>query len=340
MDMTTRYLGLTLDHPIVASASPLSSTLDGIRRLEDAGAAAVIMPSLFEERIQRERDAMQGLSEVGADSNAEVAGGYFPVASMDDGVGIGGDETLELIRRARESCSIPVIPSLNGVTARGWTQYAKVMEEAGAPAIELNVYYVAADLDETGEAVEARVESILASVRREVSIPVAVKLGPYFSAPGNMARRLVNAGAGGLVLFNRFYQPEIDLQAMRALPTLDLSTSAEARLPLRWIGILYGHLNGASIAATTGVQGAEDAMKFILVGADVVMTASALLRYGPGHMKTLVTGLRAFLEVGGYDTIDQARGALSHKSVSDTAAYERANYLQVLDSFRPSDYSP
>ncbi|KAA5606013.1 dihydroorotate dehydrogenase-like protein [Roseospira marina] len=339
MDMTTRYLGLTLDHPIVASASPLSGTLDGIRRLEDAGAAAVILPSLFEERIQREREAMHGLSEVGAESHAEVSGGYFPAASMDD-VGIGGDETLDLIRRARESCAIPVIPSLNGVSPRGWTQYARMMEEAGAPALELNVYYVAADLDESGAAVEARVESILQSVRQEVSIPVAVKLGPYFSAPGHMARRLVAAGASGLVLFNRFYQPEIDLQAMRALPTLDLSTSAEARLPLRWIGILYGHLDGASIAATTGVQGAEDAMKFILVGADVVMTASALLRYGPAHMKTLVSGLRAFLEVGGYDSIDQARGALSHRAVADTAAYERANYLQVLDSFRPSDYAP
>ncbi|MQX38301.1 dihydroorotate dehydrogenase-like protein [Roseospira navarrensis] len=339
MDMTTRYLGLTLAHPIVASASPLSGTLDGIRRLEDAGAAAVVMPSLFEERIQREREALHGLAEVGAESHAEVAGGYFPAASMDD-IGIGGDETLDLIRRARESCDIPVIPSLNGISARGWTEYARMMQEAGAPAIELNVYYVAADLDETGAAVEARVESILQSVKSEVSIPVAVKLGPYYSAPGHMARRLVAAGADGLVLFNRFYQPEIDLQAMRALPTLDLSTSAEARLPLRWIGILYGHLGGASMAATTGVQGAEDAMKFILVGSDVVMTASALLRYGPAHMKTLVTGLRAFLEVGGYDTVDQARGALSHKAVADTAAYERANYLQVLDSFQQADYTP
>ncbi|MBB4286169.1 dihydroorotate dehydrogenase-like protein [Roseospira goensis] len=339
MDMTTRYLGLTLEHPVVASASPLSGTLDGIRRLEDAGAAAVVLPSLFEERIQREREAMQGLSEVGAESHAEVPGGYFPSASLET-IGIGGEETLELIRRARESCDIPVIPSLNGTTARGWTHYAKLMQQAGAPAIELNIYYVAADLDESGQQVEDRVVGILEMVQSEVSVPVAVKLGPFFSAPGHMVRRLVETGAGGLVLFNRFYQPEIDLQAMRALPTLDLSTSAEARLPLRWVGILHGHVDGAAIAATTGVQGAEDVMKFILAGADVVMTASALLRYGPAHMKTLVTGLRAFLEVGGYETVDQARGALSHKAIGDTAAYERANYLQVLDSFRTADFHP
>ncbi|SDE18139.1 dihydroorotate dehydrogenase-like protein [Rhodospira trueperi] len=339
MDMTTRYLGLTLDHPVVASASPLSGTLDGIRRLEDAGAAAVVMPSLFEERIQREREAMTGLSEVGAESHAEVPGGYFPAASLDT-IGIGGEETLELIRRAREACDIPVIPSLNGITTRGWTHYAKLMQQAGAPAIELNVYYVAADLSESGAQVEDRVVGILDLVCKEVSVPVAVKLGPFFSAPGHLARRLVTAGAGGLVLFNRFYQPEIDLQAMRALPSLDLSTAAETRLPLRWVGILYGHLDDASLAATSGVQGAEDVMKFILAGADVTMTASALLRYGAGHMKTLVTGLRAFLEVGGYETVAQARGALSHKAVGDTAAYERANYLQVLDSFRAADFSP
>jgi len=339
MDMTTRYLGLTLDHPVVASASPLSGSLDGIRRLEDAGAAAVVMPSLFEERIEHERAAMQGLSEVGAESHAEVPGGYFPAASM-DGIGIGGEETLELIRRAREACDIPVIPSLNGTTDHGWTHYAMLMQEAGASALELNVYYIAADPEETGASVEDRICRILRTVKAEVSIPVAVKLGPFFSAPGNMARRLVADGADGLVLFNRFYQPEIDLQAMRALPTLDLSTSAESRLPLRWIGILHGQTDGAHIAATTGVQGAEDVMKYILVGADVVMTASALLRYGTEHMRTLVSGLRAFLEVGGYETIGQARGALSHRAVSDTAAYERANYLQVLDSFRPAEFNP
>ena len=255
-------------------------------------------------------------------------------------IGIGGEETLELIRRAREACDIPVIPSLNGTTDQGWTHYAMLMQEAGACALELNVYYVAADLDESGAAVEERIGRIVRAVKSNVSIPVAVKLGPFFSAPGHMARRLVADGADGLVLFNRFYQPEIDLQAMRALPTLDLSTSAESRLPLRWVGILHGHTEGASIAATTGVQGAEDVMKFILAGADTVMTASALLRYGTDHMRTLVSGLRAFLEVGGYESVSEARGSLSHKTVADTAAYERANYLQVLDSFRTADFNP
>jgi len=339
MDMRCRYLGLSLDHPVVASASPLSGTLDGIRRLEDAGAAAIIMPSLFEERILQEREALHGLSEVGAESHAEVPGGYFPQASMNR-IGLGGEQMLEMIRRSRESCSVPVIPSLNGVTAHGWTQYAKLMEQAGAPAIELNVYYVAADPEETGSDVENRVEQILTSVKREVSIPVSVKLGPFYSAPGNMARRLVSAGADGLVLFNRFYQPEIDLQAMRALPTLDLSTAGEARLPLRWIGILHGNLGQASIAASTGVEGPEDVMKYILTGADVVMTTSSLLRYGPEHLSTLVSGLRAFLEVGGYDSVGQARGALSHRDCGNPAAYERANYLQVLDSFQLSDFAP
>ncbi|MBB4265754.1 dihydroorotate dehydrogenase-like protein [Roseospira visakhapatnamensis] len=339
MDMRCRYLGLSLEHPVVASASPLSGTLDGIRRLEDAGAAAVIMPSLFEERIVQEREALHGLAEVGAESHAEVPGGYFPPTSMSR-IGMGGEQTLELIRRTRESCGIPVIPSLNGVTTRGWIHYATLMEQAGAPAIELNVYYVAADLNETGAEVENRVEGILTSVRREVAVPVSVKLGPYYSAPGNVARRLVTAGAEGLVLFNRFYQPEIDLQAMRALPTLDLSTASEARLPLRWIGILYGTLDQASLAASTGVEGPEDVMKYILAGADVVMTTSSLLRYGPQHLTTLVSGLRAFLEVGGYESVAHARGALSHRDCGSPAAYERANYLQVLDSFRPGTVAP
>jgi len=339
MDMRCRYLGLSLEHPVVASASPLSGTLDGIRRLEDAGAAAIVMPSLFEERILQEREAIHGLSEVGAESHAEVAGGYFPPTSMNR-IGIGGEQMLDLIRRARESCAVPVIPSLNGVTPRGWIHYATLMEQAGAPAIELNVYYVAADSEETGAEVEQRVEQILHSVKAEVSIPVAVKLGPFYSAPGNMARRLVGAGADGLVLFNRFYQPEIDLQAMRALPTLDLSVASEARLPLRWIGILFGTLGKASIGASTGVEGPEDVMKYILAGADVVMTTSSLLRYGPQHVTTLVSGLRAFLEVGGYESVAHARGALSHRDCGNPAAYERANYLQVLDSFRPGMAEP
>lgn len=329
LDLTTRYLGLKLRHPIVASASPISKTLDGMRRLEDAGAAAIVMASLFEEQILQERQAFEHLLGAGADSFAEALG-YFPRI---DEYEVGPDTYLELIRRAKEALDVPVIASLNGVTDTGWTRHARLIEEAGADALELNIFHIPADIETPAHTVEARYVDVVRAVRAHIRIPLAVKLGPFFSSFGPMAGSLVEAGADGLVLFNRFYQPDIDLDALEVSPGLELSAPGEIRLPLLWIALLHGRLP-VSLAATTGVQSAAEVVKYLLAGADVVMTTSALLRFGVDYLYTLVSGLRDWLAEHEFGTVDEIRGWMSHSRVPDPTAFERANYIRVLQAWK------
>ena len=329
-DLRTTYLGLPLAHPVVASAGPLSHDLDGIRRLEDGGASAIVLFSLFEEQIERENAALATLTAAGAESTGEV-GSYFP--ALGDFVA-GPDAYLDLVRRARQSVSVPVIASLNGLTATGWVDYARLMHEAGASAIELNLFHIPADPLATGCDVERRYEETVAAVCGAVPIPVAVKLSPFFSATGEMARRFVAAGARGLVLFNRFYQPDFDLDRLEVTPTVDLSSPAEIRLPLLWLAILHGRVD-ASLAATTGVHTATEVAKYLLAGADVTMTTSALLKHGHAHASALVAGLSAWLDRKGFASVAQIKGSMSQQRVADPTAFERANYLKVLQSWRP-----
>jgi len=330
-DLRTTYMGLELAHPIVASASPLSKDLDGIKRLEDSGAAAVVMFSLFEEQIRREAAAVEHFTELGTESFAESLS-YFPEIPE---FKIGPDRYLDLVRRAREAVNVPVIASLNGTTREGWVDYAKLLQQAGASALELNVYFVAADLEMTGRDVEDRYVDVLRAVKAEVSIPVAIKVGPFFSAFGNMAKRLDEAGADGLVMFNRFYQPDLDVERREVAPTLKLSTPEEIRLPLMWLGILFGRLK-ASLAATTGVETALEVQKYLMAGADVVMTTSALLRHGPAHLGVLLAGLREWLSSHGYASAAQVRGSMSHRRVTDPSAFERANYVRLIEAYDSS----
>ncbi|MDZ7779824.1 MAG: dihydroorotate dehydrogenase-like protein [Gemmatimonadota bacterium] len=329
MELKTRYLGLELEHPVVASASPLSQKLEGIRALEDGGASAVVLFSLFEEQIRHEAAAYEHLTRVGTESFGEALS-YFP--EVDD-YQVGPQEYLELIRRAREAVSIPVIGSLNGVTPSGWIEYAGLIEEAGASALELNIFHIPADLDESGRDVEARYEEIVHRVKTTVSIPLAVKLGPYFSATGDMARRLTAAGADALVLFNRFYQPDFDLDNLAVSPDLELSSASEIRLPLLWIGVLKGRIS-VDLAATTGVERGREVMKYLLAGADAVMTTSSLLRHGPEHARTLVRELVEWMEQTGYESVEQMKGAMSQERVADPTAFERANYVRALQEYR------
>ncbi len=328
MKLNTKYLGLTLKHPIVASAGPISQTLDGIRQLEDANAAAIVMFSLFEEQIRHENAMAEALLSAGTESFGESLS-YFPEVASGD---VGPYEYLDLVRSAVEACDVPIIASLNGVSNEGWIDYAKLLQQAGASAIELNVYYIPASLEETGAEVEQRYIDVVSSVKTAVDIPVAVKLNPYFSAFGAMAKQLSDAGADGMVLFNRFYRPDFDLDALDVAPTLELSQPSEIRLPLLWIAVLSGRVD-ASIAATTGVQTAEQVIKYLLAGADVVMTTSSLLSNGPSYLAELVEGLTDWMAAKGYDHIDQLRGAMSQRHVTDPAAFERANYIRVLKSY-------
>jgi dihydroorotate dehydrogenase (fumarate) len=328
-DLATTYLGLGLKHPVVASAGPLSRTLDGIRRLEDAGAAAIVLFSLFEEQIRRENAATEHLIGLGTESFPEALS-YFP--ALED-YEVGPEPYLELIRRAREAAEIPIIASLNGTTPEGWLDYARQIEQAGASALELNVYYIPADLGASGGEVEELYRRVLRAVRVAVRIPVAMKLSPFFSAPGEMAQSLVASGADGLVLFNRFYQPDFDLDTLEVAPTLELSRPEEIRLPLLWLAILHGRVD-ASLAASTGVHSAREVVKYLLAGADAVMTTSALLQHGPGHLTTLVDGLRQWLEQRGYASVEQMKGSMSQQSVADPTAFERANYIRTLASFQ------
>jgi dihydroorotate dehydrogenase (fumarate) len=332
MDLRTTYMGIELKHPIVASASPLSEKLDNIKRMEDAGAAAVVLFSLFEEQIKHEIAAIEYLITSGAESYAESLS-YFP--DFED-YETGPDEYLNLVRQATEAVDIPVIGSLNGITNEGWVNTARMMQDAGASAIELNTFYIPAHLYMTGREVEQRYIEVLKAVKESVTIPVALKLSPFFSAIGNMARQFDEAGADALVLFNRFYQPDFDLDKMEVVPDLELSTPPEIRLPLLWIAVLYGRIN-ASIAATRGVHSPVEVVKYLLAGADVVMTTSGLLRHGIGFLTTLVDGLQAWMEEKQYSSVAQMRGSMSQANCLDPSAFERANYIKILESYAP-DY--
>lgn len=331
MNLTTRYLGLDLKNPLVAGASPLTRELDNIRRLEDSGAGAVVLPSIFEEQIEQERQLIEHMDAVGADSYGEALT-YFPALPV---FGAGPDRYLEVLRGAVAAVDIPVIASLNGATDHGWVKFARQIEEAGADALELNIYMVPTDPHMSGQDVEDHYVSILKAVKHTVRIPVAVKLSPYFSATAHMATRLVDAGADGLVLFNRFYQPDMDLGLLELQPNLQLSSAQEIRLPLLWIGVLSGQIQ-ASLGASTGVESADEVIKYLLAGADIVMTTSALLRHGPGHMKALLNGLEAWLAARDLDTLKSVRGRLSQRNVPDPTAFARANYIRILQSYSSS----
>ncbi|HEU4897956.1 MAG TPA: dihydroorotate dehydrogenase-like protein [Actinomycetota bacterium] len=322
-DLHTRYLGLDLRSPLVASASPLTGTLDGLRRLEAAGAAAVVLPSLFEEQLTLEGNHIRRLLEAGAVS--------LSAALALDEYNAGPYGYLTLVEKAKASLEVPVVASLNGVTPGGWVEHAALLEEAGADALELNVYYVSSSPRLGGSEVERRFLELVGSVRQTISIPLAVKLSPYFSSVANLAHQLVQAGADGLVLFNRFYQPDLDLDSLEVTPQLVLSTSEELRLPLRWIAILYREVP-AALAASTGVHTAADAVKVLMAGADVAMMTSALLRHGPEHLRAVEAGLQDWLEDHGMQTVGHLRGMRSQRSVPDPAAWERANYITMLSS--------
>jgi dihydroorotate dehydrogenase (fumarate) len=324
MDLATTYLGLDLRNPLIASASLLTGTLDGLRRLEDAGAAAVVLPSLFEEQIEAEAFARDRLDDLAA--GFAEANGFFPAGSLPDR---GPQHQLDLIARARAALAIPVIASLNGTTDTGWTNYARLAEQAGAQAIELNVYLPAMDPTLDAAAVEQRHVDVLAAVKRAVRVPVAMKLGAGFSAPGAMIRRLDAAGADGFVLFNRFYQPDIDLVTLRLWRHPALSTKVEIRPGLLWIAALAGTLR-AAIAAGSGVEGAEEVVKYLLVGADVVMTTSALLRHGPGHLRSLLEGLARWGEARDFASLADLRGRMSRGRGGWPSDDGRGDYIGVL----------
>jgi len=327
-NLQTRYLGLELKNPLVPSASTISSRIDNLKRLQDAGAAAVVFQSLFEEQIVHEELETHRVLERGTYSFSEA---MTLMPEMEE-YKAGPDEYLRRIELAKKELEIPVIGSLNGVSEGGWVRYAKLIEDAGADALELNVYFIAADPDLTADDVEALYVNLVAAVRSAVSIPLAVKVGPFFSSMGHMARRLVGAGANGLVLFNRFFQPDIDLDTLEVDPTLHLSTSEELRLPLRWIAILRGRIE-CSLAATSGVHTWEDAVKLLLAGADVTMMASALFKHGPEHLAKVLEGVQRWLDEHEYDSVEQMKGSVSQINVPDPVAFARSNYMQMLVDF-------
>ena len=332
MSLATKYLGLELSNPLVASASPLNNKLDNIRRLEDAGAGAIVLPSLFQEQIEAETEARISLMEAYADSSPE-ARSYFH-ASVGGPYGLRPDRYLDLVRRASEAVAIPVIASLNGCSRAGWIDHARLLEEAGAAAIELNLYHIPADLFESGRDVEARYTAIVHAVHRSITLPVAVKLTPYVSSPGDFAMTLVEAGASGLVLFNRVLAPDIDLTRMQLVDTLTLSDASDMRQPMLWISLLAGR-SKASLAASGGVSTVDDMVKYLLAGADVVMTTSALLRHDIEYMTTLVGGLRRWMEEREITSLDDVRGMMSRRQSVACDVYTRANYLRILESYTP-----
>ena len=328
MQLETTYMGLDLKNPLVASASPLSRNLDNIKAMEDAGAAAVVMFSLFEEQLRHESEELDHLLHSGAESFAESLS-YFPETEDYE---VGPDSYLDLIKKAREATDIPIIASLNGVSNEGWVNFSKKMEEAGASGIELNIYYIPADMLVSSKKLEKNYINVIKAVKSSVSIPVAVKLSPFFSSMGHMGKKIDDAGADALVLFNRFYQPDVDLSKLEILPRLELSQAHEIRLPLLWIAILYENVK-ASLAASRGVETADEVIKYIMAGADVVMTTSSILQKGIGHLSVLLKDLEAWMERKGYESVQQMRGCMSQKKVSVPAEYERANYIKVLESY-------
>lgn len=330
MDLTTTYMGLALKNPIVASSSPLSHYVENIRRLEDAGAAAVVMHSLFEEQITLESHQLDHYLSYGTDSFSEALS-YFPDM---ESYNVGPEKYLNLISQAKQAVNVPIIGSLNGVSSGGWIEYAKEIQQAGADALELNVYYIPTNTTVTGAEVEQMYLDILTDVKTSVSIPVAMKLSPFLSSTANMAHRLAEAGANALVLFNRFYQPDLDIEDLEVVPRLVLSKSRELHLPLRWVAILYGRVP-VDLAITSGVHSHVDVLKGLMAGAKVTMMTSAVLRKGPGRISKILKRLNKWMEEHEYASVTQMQGSMSQQSVAEPAAFERANYMKVLQSWQP-----
>jgi dihydroorotate dehydrogenase (fumarate) len=330
MDLATTYLGMKLRSPLVPSASPLSEELDNIKRMEDAGAAAVVLHSLFEEQLRLETYELNHHLTYGTESFPEALT-YFP---QPEEFHLGPDAYLEHIRRAKRAVHIPIIASLNGSTVGGWIDFARLIQQAGADALELNVYDIPTHMNVAGAEIEQRYVEVLKAVKAAVKIPVAIKLSPFFSNFANMAHRLDEAGADALVLFNRFYQPDIDLENLEIRPNVLLSTPHALRLPLTWIGILYGRLR-ADLAATSGVHAATDVVKMLMVGANVTMMASALLRHGVDHMRRLEQDLKQWMQQNEYESVRQMQGSMSQKNCPDPSAFERAQYMKALQSYKP-----
>ncbi|TVQ89001.1 MAG: dihydroorotate dehydrogenase-like protein [Chromatiaceae bacterium] len=330
MDLTTQYLGFTLKNPLVPSASPLSKSVDQAKELEDNGASALIMYSLFEEAITAETETMNRFLHQQDTGFAEADEGFLP-DWQDFSTGL--DQYLENLRRLKETLDIPVIASLNGVTPGGWINHAKELQQAGADALELNVYYVAGDIDLSGAEVEERYLEILRLLKGNISIPINMKLSPSFSSVGNMARRLAGAGADGVALFNRFYQPDINTDSLRLQPSLHPSTSAEALLAMRWIAILYGRIDGLSLGATGGIHTADDTIKLLLAGSDVVHLCSTLLKNGPAQIARILKGLTNWMEEQSFESVADLRGRVSALTIANPAEFERANYVNILDSY-------
>jgi len=328
IDLRTKYLGMELKNPLVVSACPLTQKVDSLRRLEQAGAAAAVLPSLFEEQIEHEEVSMSDVQDFGTESFAESLT-YFPEPGD---YRTGPQAYLESIAAAKRAVSIPVIASLNGSSTGGWLRYATMMQDAGADALELNVYFVAADLELTSRDVESRYLDLVMAVKESVSIPLAVKVGPYFSSMGNMARRLADAGADGLVLFNRFIQPDIDLEDLETSSKLVLSSPYELLVPLRWIAILHNRVS-ASLACTSGIHDASGMLKALLVGADVGMVASVLYKKGIEQVKAILDGVTEWMEEKEYQSVEQLRGSMSRENCPDPAAFQRGNYMKALTSF-------
>jgi dihydroorotate dehydrogenase (fumarate) len=329
MKMHTTYMGLNLDSPIIVSACTLSEQTDNIIKMEDNGAGAVVMFSLFEEQIRKEEARFKGVMSETTYAFPEALD-YFP--DLDD-FSVGSDDYMENIRKAKERVNIPIIGSLNGITNEGWIDYSKMMEQAGADGIEVNIFFIPGDITMSSSEVEHRYLNIIDSIKQTVKIPVAVKLNPYFSAIGNMSLRMKNAGADALVLFNRFYQPDFDINELTIKTDLHFSESNEIRLPLLWIALLYGKIN-LSLAATTGVQSAIEVIKYILAGADVVMTASSLYKNGIPYLRTMNKELQDWMYMMGFDDINSFKGSMSQQHISDPTAYERANYIKILEGVK------
>jgi len=329
MDLTTTYLGMNLKNPIVPSASPLSRDIGHIKEMEDAGAAAVVLYSLFEEQITHEALELYFHTVTHQESYAEATS-YFPETEI---YNMGPEEYLEHIRKAKEAVQIPVIASLNGVTPGGWTDYARKIEQAGADALELNVYMLATDVNKSSQDIEKTYIEILKLVKSTIKIPVTMKLSPYFSSLAGFAKNLDDAGADGLLLFNRFYQPDIDLETLEVVPNVLLSNPQSMRLPLRWIAILYGRIK-ADLAATSGIHSAEDVIKMVMVGAKITEMFAALHQYGIGHIRNVLRDIKTWMIDHEYESFDQMRGSMSHRSAANPAAFERANYMRALSSIK------
>jgi dihydroorotate dehydrogenase (fumarate) len=328
IDLTTTYLGLELKNPLVASSSPLSKRVDTVKKMEDAGISAVVMYSLFEEQITHESKALNHFLELGTNSFAEAIT-YFPDLEK---YNIGPEEYLDLIQKIKKSVSMPVIGSLNGISSGGWVDYAKKIEQAGADALELNMYYIPTDLNLASQELEKTYVDLVKDIKKQIHIPLAVKLSPFFTSLPSLASRLVQAGANGLVLFNRFIQPDFDIETLEVVPSLQLSTSSELRLPLRWTALLYGKIK-ADLALTSGVHTVQDVVKSVMAGASVTMLASELLENGTRRVTELNSQLLDWMEKYEYKSIKQMRGSMSQKNVSEPAAFERANYMRALTTF-------